>query len=343
MKKLAVFLLGMGLSQVAMADGNDYVTVLGDYLVKPSNNHVPELKNGYGLDVRYGVVIDPRWSYEVGLSYGTLNAKADGSSKGFHSSAGADALFRFGELWTVTPFLVGGGGLAFSDLASGTKIDPRAGLMFDLGAGVMSRPFAHIWGRPLSARVQAKANYEHYHKGHLDVRVYAGLQLALSSPPPPAPAEVAVVPPVEPAPAPAAETPPPAPTVAEWVQESDQGPTLETAEAGDTVVLHGVNFETAEAQLTLNAKTILDGVAEQLAKRPELNIEIGGHTDGVGKAAYNQTLSEHRAQAVLDYLVGKGVDPARLTATGYGKTQPIDTNDTDEGREHNRRVELKIR
>lgn len=342
MKRIALFVLGLALAPVAQADGGSYVTVLGDYLVKPSKNHVPELENGYGLDGRYGGVVDERWNYEVGVFYGALKPKTSGSGDGFHSGVGVDVLFKFGELWTMTPFLIGGGGLAYSDLATGTLIDPRAGLMLDLGAGAYSQPFAHIFGMPLSWRAQAKGVYEHYDKGYVDVRVYAGLQMALSEPPPPA--EVAVVPPVEPAPAPApvVETPPPAPAVAEAVPEQDQGPTIETAKAGDTIVLHGVNFETAKANLTTNAKTILDGVAEQLLKRPELTLEIGGHTDSVGKDAYNQNLSERRAQAVLDYLVSKGIDASHLTSVGYGEGHPIDTNDTDEGREHNRRVELKI-
>lgn len=119
-------------------------------------------------------------------------------------------------------------------------------------------------------------------------------------------------------------------------------PTLETAKAGDRIVLHGVNFETARATLTTNARTILDQVAEKLVARAKLQIEVGGHTDSRGSDEYNRDLSRRRAQAVLDYLVGKGVDPARLSAVGYGEGQPVDSNDTDEGRERNRRVELKL-
>ena len=75
---------------------------------------------------------------------------------------------------------------------------------------------------------------------------------------------------------------------------------------------------------------------------PQMTIEIGGHTDGKGSEAYNQRLSENRAKAVVDYLVSKGVDAKRLKYKGYGKTMPVDTNDTEEGRAKNRRVEFKI-
>jgi outer membrane protein OmpA-like peptidoglycan-associated protein len=118
--------------------------------------------------------------------------------------------------------------------------------------------------------------------------------------------------------------------------------TLETAKVGDTIVLHGVNFETARATLTTNARTLLDGVAKSLVARPELRLEVGGHTDSRGDEGYNQTLSEQRAQSVQDYLVEQGVGAERLSAVGYGEAQPVDSNETDEGRERNRRVELKI-
>jgi outer membrane protein OmpA-like peptidoglycan-associated protein len=119
-------------------------------------------------------------------------------------------------------------------------------------------------------------------------------------------------------------------------------PTIETAKAGDKIVLHGVNFETARATLTTNAKTILDQVAEKLVARPELRIEVGGHTDARGSDDYNQDLSDRRAQSVMTYLTERGVAADRLSAVGYGEGQPVDSNDTDDGRERNRRVELKV-
>ena len=119
-------------------------------------------------------------------------------------------------------------------------------------------------------------------------------------------------------------------------------PTLETAKAGDTIVLRGVNFDSGRATLTANARALLDDVARQLNQRADLKVEIGGHTDGRGDEGYNQSLSERRAQSVRDYLAGQGVDAARLAAVGYGEAQPVDTNETDEGREKNRRVELKV-
>lgn len=117
---------------------------------------------------------------------------------------------------------------------------------------------------------------------------------------------------------------------------------LEGCATGDTIVLKGVNFDFNKARLTPNAKTILDNVSDALAARADLKVEVGGHTDSVGSDDYNQRLSEQRADSVVLYLTEKGIDAGRLTAKGYGESQPIASNDTDEGREENRRVELKI-
>ena len=72
-----------------------------------------------------------------------------------------------------------------------------------------------------------------------------------------------------------------------------------------------------------------------------MKIEVAGHTDNVGPDKYNQNLSERRANAVMQYLVGKGISPNRLTAFGYGFSKPAESNDTPAGRAQNRRVELK--
>ena len=106
-------------------------------------------------------------------------------------------------------------------------------------------------------------------------------------------------------------------------------------------VLEGVNFATNKADLTLNAKTILDGVAKTLGEWPDVKVEVGGYTDTEGNDAYNQKLSQARAESVMKYLISKGIDPSRLSAVGYGEANPIADNKTAAGRAKNRRVELK--
>ena len=124
--------------------------------------------------------------------------------------------------------------------------------------------------------------------------------------------------------------------------ESGQPISLSGCKSGDTIVLHGVNFEFNKAALTLNAKSLLDTVASALVARPDVKVEVDGHTDGKGTDAYNQKLSDARAKSVASYLVAHGVAKDNLSSKGFGKSMPIADNNTDEGREQNRRVEMKI-
>ena len=94
---------------------------------------------------------------------------------------------------------------------------------------------------------------------------------------------------------------------------------------------------------TAESVQILDEAVDTLKRYPNVHVEVDGHTDSVGSDAYNQKLSERRAKGVYDYLTQHGIDASRLDGPkGYGKTQPIDTNDTAAGRQRNRRTELKV-
>ena len=113
-------------------------------------------------------------------------------------------------------------------------------------------------------------------------------------------------------------------------------------EAGSTFILENIFFDFDKSTVLQQSYNELKGLIEILHKYPKMKIEVGGHTDGRGSIDYNLRLSESRAKAVVDYLISKGIDPARLKYKGYGKSQPIDTNNTEEGRARNRRVEFKI-
>jgi outer membrane protein OmpA-like peptidoglycan-associated protein len=118
---------------------------------------------------------------------------------------------------------------------------------------------------------------------------------------------------------------------------------LDGCATGDVIVLKGVNFETDKARLTTNAETILDDVAAALQAHPDIQIEISGHTDSRGSDDHNQALSEARAASVKTYLVSKEIAAARITTVGNGESRPVADNDSEEGWERNRRVELKVR
>lgn len=107
--------------------------------------------------------------------------------------------------------------------------------------------------------------------------------------------------------------------------------------------LYGINFETGSDVLNESSFSVLDNVANLMKLNGNYNLIIEGHTDSQGDDALNLNLSEKRANAVKNYLVSKGVETSRLTAIGYGETQPVADNDTPEGRAKNRRVELKVK
>lgn len=113
-------------------------------------------------------------------------------------------------------------------------------------------------------------------------------------------------------------------------------------EIQEVIVLKGVNFASGSAQLTADSSRALDDVAATLKKHPDMQVEVAGYTDNTGARQLNVSLSQRRAQAVVDYLVGKGVAGDRLSAKGYGPANAIADNSTAEGRAQNRRVELHI-
>ncbi|WP_456372924.1 OmpA family protein [Thiolapillus sp.] len=108
----------------------------------------------------------------------------------------------------------------------------------------------------------------------------------------------------------------------------------------DAMILRGVNFHTDSDKLTDDSIAILDRVVSTLKAHPEVKLEVSGHTDSRGDAAYNKDLSERRAISVMKYLVEHGVDADNLIARGYGEERPIASNDSKEGMAENRRVEL---
>ncbi|MEO6670510.1 MAG: OmpA family protein [Ferruginibacter sp.] len=109
-----------------------------------------------------------------------------------------------------------------------------------------------------------------------------------------------------------------------------------------TFVLENCNFETGKATLQPESFSVLDELVAYLVRKDDEKIEVGGHTDNVGKPAANLTLSMDRANTVRAYLLTKGIDPARVTAKGYGMTVPIADNKSEDGRAQNRRTEVTV-
>lgn len=111
---------------------------------------------------------------------------------------------------------------------------------------------------------------------------------------------------------------------------------------GDVVPMWNIFFATSESEVLPQSYNELRRLQELMESNPAMKIELRGHTDNQGTVEFNLRLSEERAKSVADYLVEHGIDRRRISFTGYGKSQPVDTNDTLEGRRRNRRVEYRI-
>jgi OOP family OmpA-OmpF porin len=106
--------------------------------------------------------------------------------------------------------------------------------------------------------------------------------------------------------------------------------------------LQGVNFATNSADLNQDAMNKLEQAEQMLKENRNLNVRVEGHTDNTGDDSYNQDLSQRRAEAVVEYLVNNGISRNRMTARGYGESNPVADNSTREGRASNRRVDFAI-
>ena len=109
-----------------------------------------------------------------------------------------------------------------------------------------------------------------------------------------------------------------------------------------TFTLNNVHFKSGSAELMKASYAELKDLLDYLLMKKEVVVEIGGHTDNVGEADENMALSKARAESVRSYLIKNGIQPEQVIAKGYGETDPVATNDTEAGRQKNRRTEVKV-
>ena len=129
------------------------------------------------------------------------------------------------------------------------------------------------------------------------------------------------------------------------LRQQTAGSGVDVIRQGDDLLLRmpsGITFAFNDASVQPQFRPTLDEVSSILSQYPKTFIDVYGHTDSDGSDAYNQTLSERRAQSVAGYLTSHGVQSARIATRGFGETQPIASNATEEGKAANRRVEIKI-
>jgi len=130
------------------------------------------------------------------------------------------------------------------------------------------------------------------------------------------------------------------------LREELRGTGVSVSRRGDQIILNmpgNITFETASHQLNADFVPVLTSVTKVLAEYEKTLVDVAGHTDNVGSAQYNLDLSQRRADRVANFLNSRGINPARIHAQGYGYKYPIASNNTDAGRQQNRRVEISLR
>jgi OmpA-OmpF porin, OOP family len=348
-------LVALALGGVSVAQAQDF----GSWYVAPRLGYVipdsqRDTKDSAFFGIGVGVWVNPNLA--VDFEYGINNADYDTSSpRDGHQwetvqldVAGRWFFGDIGQGWR--PYIMGGLGAVRHKAYSGQTLssfsfsssggwDPAA----LLGIGIQ-----YAMSDRLAFRGEIAGRYDHdnnshnsivsdsfgipRHQGFVDALLTVGLTYSFGGAPPPPP-------PAAPPPPPPAPPPP--------VREA-------AAPTRVTIDLRGVEFkfdhprvgEKLEPSLkapTAESIAILDQAIDTLKRNPEIRVEVDGHTDSKGTDAYNQKLSERRAKGVYDYLTAHGIDAGRLDGPkGFGESQPIDTNDTAEGRQRNRRTELKV-
>lgn len=326
---------------LTVSDQPAYGYLLGNYSIVDSAWNADDY--GLGAQIGIGVPVFDWLSIEASYLHNTIGA--DGSSDFKQNAWGIDLVGQFGDREGLTPYLLFGGGGVRNDVSPDALDDTAP--FFNIGGGVVG-PLQTRW---LRYRAESRLVHSNYLDDRTDFRLGLGLEVVLGDfpveptpppPPPPPPVERVVEVPV-----------PPADTDGDGIPDShDRCPdTLPgvrvdgfgcAIEERQTVELRDVTFEFNSAVLTAEGKVVLEPAVKFLLNQPQLRTEIAGHTDSIGSEAYNLKLSRQRAESVRAYLVSRGVSPAQLSAAGYGETRPVASNQTDEGRARNRRVELSI-
>ncbi|MDD5722358.1 MAG: OmpA family protein [Syntrophales bacterium] len=312
-----------------------------------------DLDNGptYGLGIGYN--LDERWGVEAAFNY--IDTDFNTGNRDMNVSLyRLDGLYHFNITDRFVPYLAAGvGGIGFNPARGDSNYDT----MINYGVGV--KYF-------LTESIALRGDVRHvisFNETYNNLLYTMGLSfffggekkvaVVLPAPEPaPAPAkEIVVAPPapvLEPVPAPAPVlTPAPEPKdsdgdgVYDDVDECPDTPARARVDKRGCWVLGNILFDFDKSIIKPEGRPILDEVVAVLNNNPSVRVDLQGHTDSTGSDAWNQGLSERRAQAVMEYQVSAGIDPNRLTTKGFGESVPAATNETKEGRALNRRVELK--
>lgn len=336
----------LAISTSAIAAEGIYGAVMGSAVLRDPNLPV---NTGYGAQAVLGIPLTQRLSLEPNIYYSKNNISgASGSVSNL--GGGADLNYQLSD-GRVSPFILGGLGVQrdfLSDLGSGNQNSPLA----DLGLGLTAAINESVGFR---GEVRGYAVRYHQFPGSntaFDFRLNLGLTfgghrqpkaVAWASEAAPVSEPISQSTPQQSITAPPKAVPIPA-TPAARCPKAPKGQPVDEHGCLDLnkVKLEGVNFVTASDALQKRATKLLDAVVATLKAYPGIKVEIDGYTDSRNKTGQNQSLSERRAKSVQKYLVAKGIAEDRLSAKGFGDSNPVASNDTEAGRAKNRRVEFKV-
>lgn len=312
---LAGLVLG-GTAVAAEKPGQWYVSPMAS-VIWVDNNRLTDDDVGAALAV--GRAFSDAWNVEL-HSFGY---QLDGVNDTDYWGVGVDFMNVYYRNRRISPFLLAGGGwnVKHREFASDNKNS-----YLNVGAGFLTDLFS---GSDVALRTELRYRFDGQSPSAKDLMINVGLQIPFGSPY----AQPVAAPPPPPPPPPPARTepaPPPPP------------PPAPVPVPGDVIVLEGVTFAFDSDRITADERGTLNEAVAILRRNPEVRVEVAGHTDSVGTAAYNVSLSDRRARAVLEFLAAQGIDRARMRARGYGQAEPIADNATDAGRAQNRRVELRV-
>lgn len=324
-----------------------YFAVMGSYIVADDqrdvdNGNATNIDEGYGFQFALGQQRASGFGFELSAFSDTLETDTGNGTDYYRYGLGLDVIYALGDRQGFTPYLLIGAGGAYNDVEPDNRDDYD--FYANAGIGAVTGPL-NKYG--MKVRLDLRYVYDNFASGYdEEYKGNFGIEFPLFGEPKIVEKIVETVKVVE---------------VEKdsglkdsdgdgIVDDRDNCPNTpagvrvdgEGCPLGGVVSLDGVTFEFNGDRLRPDAATILDAAADVLNRYPEMLVEVAGHTDSIGGDAFNQQLSQRRAEAVRQYLIGKGISAERLTAVGYGESEPKATNDNEEGRELNRRVELRI-
>lgn len=336
--------------QAVESDG--YIATSAYYLFADEDRNVGN--TNLGIQLNPGMRLHENWWIEGHLFGANLDKGSQQPTDFYHYGLGGDIVYAFGNRDELTPYVLAGIGANYNDVVP--DADDGWDYFANIGVGITHKFFGMDMVR---WRLEARALRDNFMDGMMDYRLAAGLEFALGkskiAQPQPEPRQLMqektreVI----------REVPVPVAAASMSDQDLDKDGVINSRDKcpytpegakvdGDgcvlaqTLTMRDVTFETGSSRLTLNGQRILAQVVEFLKSEPNVNLSVEGHTDARGADAYNLTLSQSRASAVRKYLIEKGIDGKRLVAKGYGEARPVANNDSEEGREANRRVEMVI-